>query len=616
LDFKEMPGAHCSTARSIPEDANPGTLIHVGMRRFWRCPILVLPMLFALMSAACGRHDDVAKPLDPAEMQAVVGEIGAMVKTSEDAVESFVVREATPERIDRLYGMPELVKLPLNIRENGLIFAGQGVTLSFDKPSDVLAKLSAWFPAEIAAAQVSARGFGSSHPHLYGPFPNWRLEPTAFMALWECMPQVAWERPRDNPFRRRWDNDLGFMAIAARSSNELDFGACVRERSGERPVFDAARLETQRRETAAIGAKATPVLQEKFHRFLAAQACGGQGPDDCVLVLWMWASLAPGDGRLAEAIRALEPVVAPNGEPSPLQKPADQYGPGPQDGEARFDEILRKAAFLRAKLLSVTAAPGNWPPEALSATLHQLTKLQEWYAANVDHRRYLYELDYRNEAVNPWNLVGRVPAEALLRELEALTPTTDCKVHEQWFKHGGPDLASRYSLHRLNVEGGLRCATPDWAWLTQATDPAAQALRDEYVGMLGGLDSGVARDMVLSGLMATSGCSDKGRPAWLASVCSVWVSRPQIISAGARRSLLKAAVVKAYRRAPLAPLPEQREASAPMPWRRRPPGCCTLPTRGQTMRARAWRRSPDAWKGKARRLWRRRNGSIHLASRP
>jgi hypothetical protein len=39
-----------------------------------------------------------------------------MIKTDSSQVPNFVVREATPERIEQLYRMPEVVQLPKIIR--------------------------------------------------------------------------------------------------------------------------------------------------------------------------------------------------------------------------------------------------------------------------------------------------------------------------------------------------------------------------------------------------------------------------------------------------------------------------------------------------------------------
>ena len=123
-------------------------------------PLAIMPLrsifaaLWCLLCSVASADDSGIThlpPLTPTEFEAVVREIEAMVKTDESRVTDFVVREATPERIDRLYSMPELTRLPKDVRENGLIFAGRGYRLlTFDKPSDIIAKMTSWFPGEIA----------------------------------------------------------------------------------------------------------------------------------------------------------------------------------------------------------------------------------------------------------------------------------------------------------------------------------------------------------------------------------------------------------------------------------------------------------------------------------
>ena len=101
-----------------------------------RCRVAIAMSCASLRVAAT--HAESAEPLDASEVQAVVREIEAMVKTKEDRVVDFDVRDATPDRIERLYRSPEVVHLPKTIRENGLIFAGRGSTLlHFAQPSDV-----------------------------------------------------------------------------------------------------------------------------------------------------------------------------------------------------------------------------------------------------------------------------------------------------------------------------------------------------------------------------------------------------------------------------------------------------------------------------------------------
>ncbi|MBI5041019.1 MAG: hypothetical protein HZB57_07430 [Gammaproteobacteria bacterium] len=525
-------------------------------------------LMYALCVAApvfAASDSAVFPPLSSEELDAVVGEIRAMVKTDESQVSDFVVREATPARIDRLYHMPELPQLEQTVRENGLIFAGQGSILTFDKPSDIVGKVSAWFPGEIAAARASDRQSFFGYVHMWGPYTSWGDEQIAFLTLWNCMPQIAWLRPAENPFTRRLSDSLPFMAIAARSSNELDFGQCVRTRSGLRPAWTEADIPVVRKEVRDMSERVTPVLRNKFANFLTTHRCQGTGPDDCVLILLLWASLSPADAELAVAIQMLEAEVAPDSPLPELQKPADQYEDGAQEGEQRFDTALRQAAFLRAKLISVLNAPTAWPADALQALLHQLTQLQQKLAAAIDHRWNYYELDYYNEPVNPWSVFARCPGNtpqvqaAILAELNGIGADATCAVYEQWFKQGGASLQTAYALKRLTANQSLRCASPDWAWLKQGRSSGARALRNGYLALLGRGETGSMHDMLLSGLTDNGqACFDGNAVAdtgWLHDVCKTWISEPQAVRPALEHSRLRLGDAEAFSEAPLEPIP-------------------------------------------------------------
>lgn len=526
---------------------------------------IIATSLLCLASASSGA--DALPPLNSEEMAAVVQEIRAMVKTDVNKVNDFVVREATPERIARLFNMPEFLQQPTVIRENGLIFAGQGTLLTFDRPSDVLNKISAWFPKEVAAARASKEQHFFTHLHLYGPFVNWNDEAAAFLGLWNCMPQVAWLKPQENPFMKRLSGGLPLLAIASRSSSEqeFDFGFCVRQRNGYRPGWTEAEHRANQEEIRRTGERVVPVLRKKFERFLTSSRCRGTGPDDCVLVLRLWASLSPDDAALARSIQTLEAEVAPDSPLPALQKPAADYGSGAGEGEARFDEALRKAAFLRAKLLSVLNAPAAWPSRALPATLHQMTLLQQKMLAAIDYRWRYYELDYYNTPVNPWAIVsegmGQYPhlRDAVLAEIDALPEDAPCEVFESWFKYGGASLPTIYALKHWSDKPPLRCASPDWTWLRQGKSAEARDLRKRFLGLLG---QGAMHDMLLANLTEDGNrCFNKKGAVedWLRETCRTWISEPQNVPLKLQHSRLSLSKARQFRMTGAQPLPKLAE---------------------------------------------------------
>lgn len=469
------------------------------------------------------------------EFAPVIAEIKAMIRTDTSQVPNFVVKEATPARIEQLFRMPQVVQLPRDIRENGLIFAGLGSSLlSFEKPSDIIAKVASWFPAELGQARAAKdpRFFGALH--LWGPYEHWNPEPAAFLSLWNCMPQNAWLRPQQNPFARRPNDGISIYPIAARQSGyaESDFGFCVRERSGYQPSWNPADLPKNQARLHQMGAMVSPLLRSKFASFLRDARCGGTGPDDCVLVMRLWASLLPSDPDLAAAMQDLEADVAPEAPLPELRHPQAAWSESKlEDGQDRFDLGLRRAAFLRAKLQSVLNAPQAWPAEALPTTLRQLSSLRRDFAAPFVHRWYQYELDYRNDPINPWLVLdaGSLPREdlrlALLAELERLAAQGDrnCEVFHQWFQHGGKSLQTEHVLARLRRadRGATQCGRPEFEWLRQQTSTAYRYVLYGYLALMEYLPE-AEKSMLAIGLTdggALCAKADASSPGWLRKIC-------------------------------------------------------------------------------------------------
>ncbi|HWS03377.1 MAG TPA: hypothetical protein VN448_08275, partial [Gammaproteobacteria bacterium] len=285
-------------------------------------------------------------------------------------------------------------------------------------------------------------------------------------------------------------------------------------------------------------------------------------------------------------LQTLEAEVAPTGRLPELQRPADQYEAGTQEGERRFDAGLRKATFMRAKLLSLFNAPRAWPPQTLATAVHQMTLLQQTLSAAIDHRWQQYELDYYNEPINPWSVFALDAAKtpqvhntmlAELAELEKLTPRGSdalCAVHEQWFKHGGAALQTAYALQQLQANQSPRCASPDWAWLKQGETAQALDLRTAYLALPGHIDSGALHDSLLSGLTgngeACFNAEATPTTVWLQAVCAAWISEPQAVKMQLAHSPLTLSVAEQFQSAPLTSIPEsvssQGDGTAQATW--------------------------------------------------
>jgi len=547
-------------------------------------PIIFASMLMLLITSMSGAIASENKPpkLSTVELDALLGEIKAMVKTDQNLVEAFVVKEATTAHIEQFFAMPEFAAQPTDIRENALIFAGKSKLLSFDKPSDLINKVAAWFPEEVAAVRAKQTEFSPYTPlHLYGPYPSWSDESAAFLTLWNCMPRVAWSiASTQNPFMGALNTHNPFMSLTDYSAGRFDFGRCVRERSSRRSStvtqnnqiieLDPRLLEQERRD---MSKRVTPILQTKFARFLANNRCTKTGADDCVLSLLMWSSLSPDDVNLAQAIQNLESDIAPDSPLPDLQTPS---AANPAGYEPRFDEYLRRAAFLRAKLLSIVSTKNAWQDNALPATLQQISHLQRLYsealAAVKDSRRIneIYEIGYRNSALDPryalsLSITKTPEAQAVLNAtLENIDSEEGCSIVHAAL---GKDSAARssFALRHL-IEHPFVCGVqPDWQWLAQDKSEPAQQLRSQYLGLLGTHESGALHETLLNVFTgAYWGCFSQldsaspdqaVRPDWWLKTCRAWVSEPQAVSLKLKHSPYTLSKAEQFQRVALAGIP-------------------------------------------------------------
>jgi len=497
----------------------------------------LIALTFCLFFFPSAQAESVAPPPSSllfSELGPVLAEIEAMIKTDTSRVPSFVVREATPDRIEKLFRMPEVVQLPTVVRENGLIFAGLGSQLlSFDTPSDIITKVSTWFPDEVARAAKNGMFFG--HLHLWGPYEHWNAEPAAFVSLWNCMPQNAWLKPKQNPFSRHLNDDIPLYPIAAKQSSyeEFDFGFCIHQRSGYQASWTVQDVPKNQQRIEKLAEMVTPVLRRKFETALNNARCRGTGPDDCVLIMRLWASLEPSDPGLAATIERLEVEVASDMPLPELINPEASWSDSKlEDGQTRFDLGLRRAAFLRAKLLSILHAPDAWPGDALETTLQQLSTLRQDFAHPFVRRWYMYEIDYRNDPINPWLIFDLTLAQkedvqlAMLNELErlALSHNAGCEVFNQWFKHGGKSLQTRHVLWRLRSTNSnvAKCGTPDFEWLRQQTDTENRHVLYGYLALMDYLPVS-EKNMLAVGLTNSAtlctGKSQAALPNWLRLIC-------------------------------------------------------------------------------------------------
>ena len=152
----------------------------------------LLGSLFATLScaAALGAAAVEApfRPLDDKELAEVFADVDTLVRGHDQDAETFSARGATPERMDRFFADPDVSRHDHQRRTHALIFAGNGQALRFERPSDVMAKMSRWFPDDLDASRVPGRDEIKA-PQFHGPFTRWSDEAVAFTALWNCSPR-------------------------------------------------------------------------------------------------------------------------------------------------------------------------------------------------------------------------------------------------------------------------------------------------------------------------------------------------------------------------------------------------------------------------------------------
>lgn len=495
-----------------------------------------------------------ATALDEREYSLVIAEVQRMVATDESVVPDFVVEHATPARIERLFAMPERLQLSASLRSNALIFAGRGgALLRFAKPSDVHARMQDWFPQEMAAARAEAVNPEGKGARLWGPFRNWDAEAAAFVVLWKCMPQQVWLQPDAIPFAggsRQW------RAIDNRGS--FDVAQCVRLNVGEAtassPVFPL---------------RVRAVLVDRLTRHIEDHRCRLGGPDDCALVLHLLSAIAPGSDALAVA---LHHVAADFDAQQPLpayrREWSDWQSSQVEDGAERFAEAQRRAAYLRARLLSLLHNPKAWPDNELADTLRNSSELQLEFAAPFVRRWPQFEIEQRTLGIPPWPLTtidGEQPLPPVLAsELDRLDETQECVAYRSWLDANGPVAAAAHGLLSLRRDPPRlpRCQALDWTWLRSSDEPQAATFRAAYVQLAGELTLPALRDLIVGNLLQDGAdCfrredGDAKSNDWRQPLCARWVHEPTDVGPGLSNTGLTLDPAAQFTRLHLASIPQ------------------------------------------------------------
>jgi len=500
-----------------------------------RWPVLVAALCLSPWLRAA---DAPPSPFPADETRVVLGEINAMIRTGEESVDSFVLREATPDRMRRLLDSPYFATLTKVERENALVLAAKTGQLSFDSPGDLLARMTAWFPDLIKPAQTDrSRESGLRDILTYGPFRDTPADQAAFLLLWNCMPQIAWLRPGEYPLNRHSPQDSIAMAgeESARtmrgSATEFGFRQCLREMPGG-AIYQLRQAERDRLFPAVAA-----VIRDRLETTLRRQACNGTGPDDCVWLLLLWADLQPNDPALREALRRLAPVAGlrvwpPRSDPGPVSFAWNHAV------SAEANTAWRTGAFLRAQLASVAAHPEAWDDAERREALRQALRFsRQWRSVTQGSTRYDLA---RDGLANPWaafadGLLTRDDVRGVLREEVLATDAASCR---EW--PGGDMSGAMVALLKLmRLQNGQSADCPEVPADYAALAAVSPVDREAMTRLLADSRAGQAHEHLLAALTQNGErCFRPPLPAgWTADVCRRWVSRPPELDAGARQAL-------------------------------------------------------------------------------
>ncbi len=311
----------------------------------------------------------------------VLADIARMRKVNEQNVGLVHLEAAKLNELEDFYNSAELTKQSRAVRENGLILAGaESQLFKLDKPSDISRKMAFWFADEMRSARSNQR-LSQSEIRLWGPYENFSDDAAVFGLLWSCLPRQVWLAPELNPYRLDLNlRGLGLLPVNARNSeqSEQDFAYCMELRIGYRLAQTDTEELANLNKNQLIARRLRALLPQYLAKFLHTQACSGQGPDDCVVLLATWASLEPGSAALAQMLQKLEPELPATFTQKNVVKPAQpDHRYDFADGNQYFDQLLRQLVFLKVKWHAQRQNPQIWPAQGATQTLKQIFSLMK-----------------------------------------------------------------------------------------------------------------------------------------------------------------------------------------------------------------------------------------------
>jgi hypothetical protein len=276
------------------------------------------------------------------EVQAAMEEISSMRRTNHENVVDYPVKSSVVKNLDLIFNALSVQRLAEIDRINGLIFLGQygSHLMNFKSPSDIIKRGRFWFPDK-------------KYPVLMGPYANWPVETAAFYALWHCMPRAVWKNTDGTLFGDSSEDNFKPIISQAQGRDKTFFNRCVHEWNGRESGITAEQHVKLDKLAVEVGKH----LSIKFSKFLDQNKCLGKLADDCVLIFYMWSSLAPDDADLAKLLQKLDSA-----------------------------QLSRDGSFVNSKFKSILKRPDLWPSDALDVNLNQLYKINK----EINEKLYRY----------------------------------------------------------------------------------------------------------------------------------------------------------------------------------------------------------------------------------
>jgi hypothetical protein len=393
------------------------------------------------------KHRHISRePLEPAEFERVAADLKAWRSCGECAEHRFTA--LTEITLARLMATPQFADLGEGLKVSAISAAAMMGIVEFKTPADLVRNWKAWFKSS-----GSRRTMWERMPAPPPASRAWSTVGVAYRVVASCLPEIVWEA--DDPVEAAARTRRGWWPLLARHVGDMEFDACVAQESARDPSRAAPPGPPWLDANDPYKGDAARFLEDMFVATLREQQCRGRGADDCIILSVLLAELAPASEKTANVLKLIDPLVRVD---ATLDVPAP---PKPASGDAfkhpwdaYLQSLMRRAAFLRAKLISQLSAPAAWPPDAWLETNGEMAQIERLTDARTyfDGRGSQYQRDSYPAGLSPWAALDRVLGSTTARGKEMrqkLRDQTRASAKERDCKPPGADGSTYMGLQRM-----------------------------------------------------------------------------------------------------------------------------------------------------------------------